>query len=159
MDIRRTRIESGLTQEQLIDGFPNMDKSLLSKIENRHAEATEAFLRHIFNKVGYLYTDCGEMVKKCVATSLHAKLESILYSHIGEKNAIQREQLSDALGMSDRKTRQVIEELQRSGLEIVNMSNGAGYYIAANKREADRYIRQERSRRESGMLKTLFWEC
>lgn len=103
------------------------------------------------------FADSGEKAEKLVATTLHAKLESIMYSHIGEKNAIPREKLSEALGMSDRKTRQLIEELQRNGCEIVNMSNGAGYYLASNRSDIERYKRQEHSRSESGKLKTLLW--
>lgn len=131
-------------------------KHELSKIENHHVEPSESFLRFVFAKYGFIYTDDGRKVERGVATPEHEKLREIMHQHIGEKNAIKRDMLKALLGVSDRKARQLIEDLQINGLEIVNLSNGEGYFIG-KPGEIERYKRQEKNRVESGMMKTLLW--
>lgn len=160
MNIKRTREAAGLTQTQLIEGYAGrMDKYLLSKIEAGDVEPTEAFLRHVYRRCGHLYTDDGERMEKPVATPLHDDLYNLLQSHhVGERNAIRREYLKSLFGVSDRAIREAIADLQTyDGIPIVNNSNGAGYYIADTPEEIERYKRQEKSRVESGMMKTLLW--
>lgn len=157
MNIRRTREETGLSQMEFLKGYDGaIGEAELSQIENHVVEAPELFLRFIFHKYGFIYTDDGRKVERGVATPEHAKLREIMYQHIGEKNAIGRDMLKTLLGVSDRKTRQLIEDLQINGVEIVNLSNGEGYFIGRSG-DIEKYKRQERNRIESVMMKTLLW--
>lgn len=161
MDIARTRKAAGLTQVQLIDGYTGrIDKYLLSKIEAGYVEPTESFLRHVFRRCGFLYTDSGERLEKPVATPLHDEIYNILINHhVGKENAITRDKLKAYFGVKDdRVIREIIADLQTyDGVAIVNNSDGAGYYIADSYAEIERYKAQERSRIESGIMKTLLW--
>lgn len=67
---------------------------------------------------------------------------------VGQKNAAQREYLSAISGLDDRTMRQGIE-LLRQEYPIVNLQNGAGYYLSYDKRELRRYHAQEMSRIKS----------
>ena len=161
MDIAKTRDETGLTQEKFLEGYDGgIGKHELSKIENHHVESPESFLRFIFTKYGFLYTDSGERLEKPVATPLHDEIYNILINHhVGKENAITRDKLKAYFGAKDdRVIREIIADLQTyDGVAIVNNSDGAGYYIADSYAEIERYKAQERSRIESGIMKTLLW--
>lgn len=49
----------------------------------------------------------------------------------GAQNAIPRAELRQALGVSDRKMRQLIEDARRDGALILNGQSGAGYFQAS----------------------------
>lgn len=64
----------------------------------------------------------------------------------GRENAKKRRQLSQDLGMSDRRMRKLIELAQQEGYPVINFQDGAGYSLAADDRELVRYQRQEIAR-------------
>ena len=64
----------------------------------------------------------------------------------GAENAKPRARLAAELGLSDRKTRALIEEARGEGLLICNEQNGKGYYLAEDLDEVERTWRQMRSR-------------
>lgn len=72
---------------------------------------------------------------------------------IGKENAISRSQLVKLTGLSDRIIRDMIA-LERRNTAILNLQNGAGYYIPSESDRADieRYVRQEEAR-----AKSIFW--
>ena len=57
-----------------------------------------------------------------------------------------REELRDLTGLTDRKLRILIHDLQSAGHLIINMSDGRGYKLAQSKEELERYKSQEWSR-------------
>lgn len=79
----------------------------------------------------------------------------------GRENAIARTFLAQKMGLSDRKTRQLIEDARNAGLFIINNSDGKGYYQTTNLDEVERSYRQDRSRalsilkRQKEMRRTL----
>lgn len=49
---------------------------------------------------------------------------------VGKANAVTRQELVRRMGLSDRKVRNMIEAARREGAVIVNLGDGAGYYIS-----------------------------
>ena len=72
---------------------------------------------------------------------------------VGKDNAISRSQLVKLTGLSDRIIRDMIA-LERRNTAILNLQNGAGYYIPSESEKADleRFIKQEEAR-----AKSIFW--
>lgn len=72
---------------------------------------------------------------------------------VGKDNAISRSQLVKLTGLSDRIVRDMIA-LERRNTAILNLQNGAGYYIPSESEKADleRFIKQEEAR-----AKSIFW--
>ena len=72
---------------------------------------------------------------------------------VGKENAISRSQLVKLTGLSDRIVRDMIA-LERRNTAILNLQNGAGYYIPSDsdRAEIERYVRQEEAR-----AKSIFW--
>ena len=54
--------------------------------------------------------------------------------------------LSERMGLSDRKVRQLIEDARNAGLFIINNSDGRGYYQTTDLDEMERYYRSNRAR-------------
>ena len=79
----------------------------------------------------------------------------------GRENAVDRFFLSERLGLSDRKTRQLIEDARNAGLFIINNSDGRGYYQTTDLDEMERSYRQDRKRalsilkRQKALRRTL----
>lgn len=67
----------------------------------------------------------------------------------GRNNAVKRADLVNILGMSDRVVRKMIEEARQSGIVIINMQDGRGYYRPEGKEDLEGYIRQEEGRAKS----------
>lgn len=72
---------------------------------------------------------------------------------VGKENAISRSQLVKLTGLSDRIVRDMIA-LERRNTAILNLQNGAGYYIPSesDKGEIERFVKQEEAR-----AKSIFW--
>ena len=72
---------------------------------------------------------------------------------VGKENAISRSQLVKLTGLSDRIVRDMIA-LERRNTAILNLQNGAGYYIPSDsdRAEIERFIKQEEAR-----AKSIFW--
>ena len=66
----------------------------------------------------------------------------------GSENAITTPDLMLKTGLSNRQVRKAIELLRRDTC-IINNQDGRGYYIADNKAEAERYLKQEQARAKS----------
>ena len=69
------------------------------------------------------------------------------------KGIAKREELRALTGLTDRKVRGIIHELQEQGHLIVNLSDGRGYKIASSKEELERYKAQEWSRVSKSVAK------
>ena len=72
---------------------------------------------------------------------------------VGKDNAISLCQLVKLTGLSDRIVRDMIA-LERRNTAILNLQNGAGYYIPSDsdRAEIERYVKQEEAR-----AKSIFW--
>ena len=64
----------------------------------------------------------------------------------GRENAISRESLAAALGVSDRKTRRAIEQARADGLIIINSQDGRGYFQTDSITEMRRQYQQDTAR-------------
>lgn len=67
----------------------------------------------------------------------------------GRKNAVKRADLVNMIGLSDRLVRKLIEDARQSGVIIINMQDGRGYYRPEKREELEYYIRQEEGRAKS----------
>lgn len=64
----------------------------------------------------------------------------------GKENAISRRQLSESLGMHDRRVRKSIEKARSDGLMIVNLGDGSGYYQTDDLDEIAKQYRKDTAR-------------
>lgn len=64
----------------------------------------------------------------------------------GHENAITRERLAQAMGVSDRLARKEIERLRLNGQPIANLQDGSGYFIPVTKEEIQAQKNLNRSR-------------
>ena len=130
------RLKIGATQDQVVERYKavdeRFDKAILSRIENGIAEPPAA-LTGLLLKMG------AEEVEE-TPTPLVADLIPK-----GRANAIRRENLRIASGLTDRELRRAIKE-DRKYWPILNLSSGEGYYVAETKEEALAFCRQEESR-------------
>lgn len=78
-----------------------------------------------------------------------AEMSIVDYIPFGEENAVKRFELIDKIMKPDREIRRMIEDARRSGVIILNLSNGNGYFRPDKKEEILRYIRQEEARARS----------
>ena len=78
-----------------------------------------------------------------------AGINIVDYIPFGEENAVERFELMDKIMKPDREIRRMIEDARRSGVIILNLSNGKGYFRPDKKEEILRYIRQEEARARS----------
>ena len=78
-----------------------------------------------------------------------AEMSIVDYIPFGEENAVKRWELMDKIMKPDREIRRMIEDARRSGVIILNLSNGHGYFRPDKKEEILRYIRQEEARARS----------
>ena len=67
----------------------------------------------------------------------------------GRKNAVKRADLVNMIGLSDRLVRKLIEDARQSGVIIINMQDGRGYYRPEKREDLEYYIRQEEGRAKS----------
>lgn len=65
----------------------------------------------------------------------------------GEKRKQSRIELSNRLGISDRKLRKLIEECQLEGVPIISLDSG--YWIAESQEKMTQYVRRERKRSDA----------
>ena len=78
-------------------------------------------------------------------------MDIINYIPKGRNNAISRTSLQQLTGLSDRQMREEISQARRYKC-IINLQNGAGYYIPDTDEEIQRFILQETRR-----AKSKFW--
>ena len=66
----------------------------------------------------------------------------------GRERALTLQEIISITGMTSRAIRKEVGQLQESGLPIINLQDGKGYYIANSEdyQDIQRYIRQEESR-------------
>lgn len=74
-----------------------------------------------------------------------------MINHIrtGQKNAVTRQQLVNATGLSDRAVRRQIEILRNQGIPIISHSDGKGYWIAETVSEISAFIAEADGRANS----------
>lgn len=70
------------------------------------------------------------------------------------EGSCKRYELRELTCLDDRSLRQLIRVLRRSGVPIINLSNGRGYKLAKTQKELDRYKSQEFSR-ANDLISTL----
>lgn len=63
-----------------------------------------------------------------------------------QQGSCKRYELRELTSLADRPLRQIIRALRRSGVPIINLSNGRGYKLASSEAELERYKKQEFSR-------------
>ena len=71
------------------------------------------------------------------------------YIPYGRNNAVKRADLVSMIGASDRLVRRMIEDARQSGIVIINMQDGRGYYRPEKREDLEYYIRQEEGRVKS----------
>lgn len=71
------------------------------------------------------------------------------YIPYGRNNAVKRADLVSMIGASDRLVRRMIEDARQSGVVIINMQDGRGYYRPEKREDLEYYIRQEEGRAKS----------
>lgn len=76
------------------------------------------------------------------------------YIGVGRENAVKRRFLRTMSGLGDRAMRKGIERL-REDYPIVNMQDGAGYYLTYDPSELLRFIKQQHSRAVENIASTL----
>ena len=64
----------------------------------------------------------------------------------GKENAVDRFQLMERTGLSDRAVRKLIQEARERGEIIINAQDGAGYYLTDDVGEMKRQLASNRSR-------------
>lgn len=64
----------------------------------------------------------------------------------GRENAVTRSELALRLGLSDRKTRELIESARREGHIIINDQDSRGYYRSIDPDDMERQYRQDTNR-------------
>ena len=64
----------------------------------------------------------------------------------GKENAISKRELMDVTGLGDRELRKAIEELRNTGMLIINLGDGNGYYISNDVMELRRQYQYDTSR-------------
>ena len=166
---RDLRISLLMTQAELVRrvNVPGFDVSMLSKIENGHClptpEVENALKSTLQATTDELYGSWKEVPIKGVGARVREferfpdapweikELVSCL--KVGKENAKSRAVLRAELQIKDRLLRKRIEIAQSMGYMIANNSDGEGYYICADEKEAEYYYRQEMSRIRSTMSK------
>lgn len=75
------------------------------------------------------------------------ELQNILLQHIGRGKAIKADHLADKLYSNERVVREVIGELIDDGLPVCSVTERpAGFFVALNREEAERYTESLLSR-------------
>lgn len=77
---------------------------------------------------------------------MRKKIDLISLIPFGHENAVTRERLQHALGVSDRVVRKEIERLRLNGQPIANLQDGSGYFIPITREEIQAQRNLNRSR-------------
>lgn len=157
--IKERRLALGLTQPQVASMLkavdPRMDVAMVSRIENGVCLPTAKVLASLTT---ILQADVSELFpadEVLAMRELEADTEpqeaswserlkkAIPY---GRENAIRRDDLAYALGVSDRSLRKSIENARAAGMLINNDGDGKGYYQSDDTEDLVRQYRQDTSR-------------
>lgn len=65
---------------------------------------------------------------------------------VGEENAVSRRELTQRIGVSDRRLRQQIAQERKAGALILSSESHSGYYRPANAQELRRFVASMTSR-------------
>lgn len=164
-NIKELRHQKLLKQSELVErcNIPGFDVPMLSKIENGRImptpEIEQALMLHLRATKDELYGEWKEIpIKRKEAREQIAEppmlvVELVSYLKPGRQNAISRWQLRQKMDVSDRVLRRTIEAAAQYGYAIGNLSDGKGYFLCSDEREAKAYISQEMSRAWSIMDK------
>lgn len=167
--IKERREALGLQQKDLLallrQDEPRLDPGTLSRIENGFVlPASEELLasleKHLqtprsdlFSGVEVFAIEMAEFPREANTDLLAGVLK------YGHKNAIKREDLCEALGVSDRKMRKMVERAKRDGLAICNDGDDDGYYIADTPEEYDRQYQRIYHRAMSMMVQLKHYQA
>lgn len=83
-------------------------------------------------------------MEKLKLTPAEQKVYNIL--QVGKENAINRGELVDKTGYSDRYVRNVIRSLRCKGIRIISYSAGKGYWISGSREDDQHYASEMRKR-------------
>lgn len=174
-NLRKRRFELGMSQAKLSDELKkvdsHMDVGMISRFENGvclplpnvlkaletalQATAAELFsgedLQAIGELAGHRRTcgapHVGELVALPTTDEYSAEVKMLL-SHLyhDKQAAMSRTALCAALNMPDRQVRELIEQARREGAIIINLSDGAGYYLSDDPDVWERQYRQDTHR-------------
>ena len=75
---------------------------------------------------------------------------------VGRDNAVPREYLMEATGLSDREVRKEIEKARKNGYIIINRQDGKGYYISDNTDDLLQQYKQNKRRAMSILVQQKY---
>ena len=158
--LKERRMSLGMSQAQLSDALKaadsRIDVGMISRFENgvclplpTALKALETALQapasELFDAVDL--TTIGELDALPTTDEYSAEVKMLL-SHLyhDKQAAMSRTALCAALHMPDRKVRELIEQARREGAIIINLSDGAGYYLSDDPDVWERQYRQDTHR-------------
>ena len=81
-------------------------------------------------------------------------MEILEYIPFGKEKAVSREHLTMMTGLNDRVCRKLIQKAREEGARVMSSSQQAGYWIAENEEEWERFCK-EQERRIRSIVKVL----
>ena len=158
--LKKRRLELGMSQAKLSDELKKvdsrMDVGMISRFENgvclplpnvlkAQETALQATAAELFS--GEDLQAIGELAA-LPTTDEYSPEVKMLLSHLyhDKQAAMSRTALCAALHMPDRKVRELIEQARREGAIIINLSDGAGYYLSDDPDVWARQYQQDTSR-------------
>lgn len=163
-NIKKLRIERGLTQKEVTEYLrrydERIDSSMLSRFENELCYPTPIIMRCLCNVLDCLPADLygvteQQYIEGMLKENSPAVPESFRVTELisaldyGRRNAIKRSTLAALLDVSDREMRQRIEEARACGYVILTRSDGGGYYMSDSADEIQAFYIRERARAKS----------
>lgn len=158
--IKEYREMKGITQTELVaemkPTFPWMDASLISKMENGLCEPTAEVREWICKAEKSLVDErlAGICIvyppeEKTAETADFSPLMRMVYEALLDTDIdhrLSRYRLSKLTGKSDRKAREIIEELRGIGIRVGSESGAEGYWLIHSEEEYKTFIKQYCSR-------------
>ena len=142
--LKERRMSLGMSQAQLSDALKaadsRIDVGMISRFENgvclplpTALKALETALQapasELFDAVDL--TTIGELDALPTTDEYSPEVKRLLAHLYHDKKAgMSRTELCAALNMPDRQVRELIEQARREGAIIINLSDGAGYYLS-----------------------------
>ena len=136
-NIRERRLALGMTQPDLSKKLreidPRLDVGMVSRFEQDVCLPTEAVLKGLETALQasrsklYSTMELAAMPQDTDAVSPYTEVVASLIP-FGKNNAVSRQGLAAAMGMTDMSMRKAISQARREGLVIINDQDGRGYY-------------------------------
>ena len=158
--IKEYRERKGLTQPELVremkEDFPWVDTSLISKIEHGKCQPTDAMYEWACKRINALierdldgictiYPSEEKTSETVDFTPLMRRVYEALQS-TDIDHRLTRRDLSRLTGLTDRRSRDIIEELRSEGIRVGSELGGEGYWLCQTDEEYIRFSKQYASR-------------